>query len=436
MGYVRNTYRPERYKRLYVLLKGSQWDHTFHLHAAVGWYSKFVDADLLFSDARDGAEAGVRLPRAEVGLAVNGCHAVYEDAKVKLIELHKIRHLARRHPIDWPWMWEKVRHRGFASGLALCLLILDAQFRRLAGKPLWDPERLADIESHLDGLDGTRAHWLGHVRGRELPVPYGISKYFARRMLLAQTARTKLFSFPQKVGTVALILRQGVNQVARIWYQPPLLVAVGGADGCGKTTQIERVARALDVFEVDSQRVWIRIGDSPLLNFLKSPLRRRLKAEVPAGDQTSEQGVFKSRLMIALWPPVALADYLIRWYAAALWVWAHQRMVLADRYQADALVDLAMRCGPGVLKNRWIAAVLRLLPRPRPAFVLDVPDEVLRERRRGEYIEGVSGRAEEYYRQAAGVFDARIVPGMQDPEVIANELTREILRVFLGRFDG
>ena len=429
MGYIHFLAYTDRYKVLYKRVEGARLTGMFHVHRAVAWYAPFIEPDVIFEGAEPGGEAGLRRPRREIALAIIGCHAMYEDAALKFIELHKVRHVLRQGPIDWNFLWQAAEHRGFAPGLALFLLILDRQHRTYIGRPLLEEPVLGEIRSHLRRADGTRGHFGRRVSGRDLQSPYKISKYFARRCLFRELAASGIVGRPTKLRLAGRILYHGVQQVTGWRPQRPMLAAVCGPDGCGKSTQVELLAGILDALEVRTVRSWRRIGDSPALNFLKSPLRRRVRAEVRAG-QASEQGQFKSRLLRRLWPWLAVPDYLLRQYLAIGWAYLRQRMVIADRYHVDALVDLAMRCGPQVLKKRWVVLAMRLLPKARPAFVLEVPDETLRRRCGAEYIEGVSDRSAEYYRQAARLMHAEVVPAEGEPGAIADGMLHEILRRF------
>jgi len=434
LGYVYNRFRPDNFKRLHVLTSGSRWVITMHLHTMVGWYSPFVEPEAVFGSAVDGSEGGVRIPRREIGMIINGVHALYEDAIIRLAELHKIRHLMRSGPVDWDWLWDFASRRGYESGLALSFLILERQHLTLTGKSLFGDDLVRRMESYLSAVDGTRRHYRKRVAGRNLPTYYTLSKYFVRRCLFRQVKRTKLLSFWGKMGTAAMILHGGVHQVTRWWPQPAFLMAVCGPDGCGKTTQIELVAKALAVYEVRSRRSWIRIGDSFLLNWLKRPFHRRVRAEVDtAGRMTSEQGVFKSRFVRGAWSMVAVLDYLVRQYAAYIWAVLRERMVIADRYHIDALVDLALRCGPEVMRKRWVLAAMRLLPKARSVFVLKVTDDTMRCRRAEDYVEGLTHRVIGYYDEAARLMAVQVLEGEQDPEVLAETIVKATLPRFLDR---
>jgi thymidylate kinase len=244
--------------------------------------------------------------------------------------------------------------------------------------------------------------------------------------MFAQLKRSQLMDTSTKIALGIHILRQGIKQITRVFPQPPMLMAICGPDGCGKTTQVEQVANAIGTFEIKSVCSWVRIGDSPLLNILKAPFRRRVRAEVDAG-KSSEQGVFKSGIVRAVWPVVAVADYILRQYATISISYLRQRVVIADRYHVDALVDLAMRCGPDVLKKRWIVTAMRLLPKAQPAFVLEVPDEMLYSRRKEDHIDGVSSRQGAYYSEAAKLMNAKIISGKDSIEAITESMAREFL---------
>ncbi|MGB2936574.1 MAG: hypothetical protein WBD05_00010 [Phycisphaerae bacterium] len=431
MGHIRNRYYRDRYKLLYDRIAESRVDGMIHVHKNVSWYAAFIEPERVFESAVPGAEAGLVMPSAEVALAITACHALYEEASVKCIEHHKVLCLLRRG-VDWGRLWELAEHRGFGSGLALVLLILDRQHRTYVGEPLFEPARLEAMRIRLSRLDGSLGHYRRRVAGRELRSPHVVSKYFARRMLFCELWRSRIITFGTKVSLTARILRDGFKQVTGWRPKPPTVVAVCGPDGSGKTTQVEHLATILDGFELEPVCSWIRIGDSPILNRLKGPFRRRLRAEAEVG-QVSEQGVFKSRLLRCLWPPIAVADYLLRQYAALLWAFVRGRVVIADRYHIDALVDLAMRCGPEVLGRRWLRMVMGLLPKARPAFVLQVPQETLRRRRSDDYIEGISDRQLGYYRKASELMGGVAVPAERSPDDVAEEMAREVLRRFYRR---
>jgi thymidylate kinase len=436
-GYLYNALRPAHYKMLYDRVSSNRPFESgiIHVHKCISWYSAFIEPEAIFSTAVSNKETGVRMPGTEVALAIIGCHAIYEDACVKFIDLHKILCLLNRGPVDWDWLWKFAEDRGFASGLALFFLILDRQHRTYIGQPLFNDELINQMESHLSWLDGTKHHYQQSVAGRDLLSPYRISKYFVRRCLFVQLKRCQLMDTTTKIAIGIHILRHGVSQVTRIFLQPPMLMAICGPDGCGKTTQVERVANAIKTFEIKSVCSWVRIGDSPLLNFLKAPFRRRVRAEVDAG-KISEQGVFKSSFVRAVWPVVAVADYVVRQYAAISVSYLRQRVVIADRYHVDALVDLAMRCGPDVLKKRWVVAAMRLLPKAQPAFVLQVPNDTLSSRRREEHIEGISNRQGAYYSEAVKLMQAKIISGNDSIETITELMTREFLGKYFKKFDA
>jgi hypothetical protein len=113
-----------------------------------------------------------------------------------------------------------------------------------------------------------------------------------------------------------------------------------------------------------------------------------------------------------------------------------QRVVIADRYHVDALVDLAMRCGPTVLEKHWIVIAMRLLPRAQPAFVLEVPEEILYSRREEDFIEGISNRQSIYYCKAAKLMKAKTISGKDPIETISELMAREFLRRYFKRLEA
>lgn len=157
-----------------------------------------------------------------------------------------------------------------------------------------------------------------------------------------------------------------------------MIIVFSGVDGAGKSTQIERLERALVAAGRRPRRLWSRGGYTPLFNGLKSLLRRTSRGTaVPAAGPSAERTARLQRPWVRrLWLTLAILD-LIWLYGVRLRWWRRRgQTVLCDRYLADTALDFKLNF-PDEEVARWPLwrALARLTPQPDAAFLLLLPVE-------------------------------------------------------------
>ncbi len=145
-----------------------------------------------------------------------------------------------------------------------------------------------------------------------------------------------------------------------------LWVAVFGPDGAGKSAAIQRLTQELSIF-YDIQRFHFR----PMFS-------RRWQDSPPIIDPHGQppRGFLLSILKLLYW----LADY---WYGYAVAIRPALRnstLVLFDRYYHDVLVDPERYRLP-VSTLRFAQFLARLFPAPDFYILLDVPADILQQRK-------------------------------------------------------
>lgn len=155
------------------------------------------------------------------------------------------------------------------------------------------------------------------------------------------------------------------------------LFVFSGIDGAGKTTQIERVERALADRGVATRRVWARGGYTPLFSLLKAILRRlRRGALPPPGRSVQRDTLLRAGWRRNLWLTIALLDlalYYAVWVRALRWAGI---TVLSDRYLLDTELDFRLNFpAEKVAEWRLWHWLQWAAPRPDGAFMFLVPVE-------------------------------------------------------------
>ncbi|MEZ4223830.1 MAG: hypothetical protein R3B13_22970 [Polyangiaceae bacterium] len=156
------------------------------------------------------------------------------------------------------------------------------------------------------------------------------------------------------------------------------LISVSGVDGSGKSTQIDRLARALRARGRSPRVFWHRPGYSAELDALRSLVRRVRPNSLPTAAAPERRAkAFANPRTQLVWFCAAVADMALQ-YGIKVRVWRlFGQDVICDRYLSDAQVDLRLRF-PAVADRFGSAFSLLSLACPRPdlAVLLLVPDTV------------------------------------------------------------
>jgi thymidylate kinase len=156
---------------------------------------------------------------------------------------------------------------------------------------------------------------------------------------------------------------------------PHSLIAFGGLDGAGKSTQIELLRARLAGSGWSPAVVWVRGGYTPVFSTLKRLVRRLGGRRVPAaGRGEARARAFGRPALRRLWLVAALLDLLLLLAVRVRWWRWRGRVVICDRYLLDTRLDFRLNFPDETVERWWLwRLVERLVPRPDAAFLLLVP---------------------------------------------------------------
>lgn len=186
----------------------------------------------------------------------------------------------------------------------------------------------------------------------------------------------------------------------------PLLLALSGMDGAGKSTAAEVLRQRLEVSGLPAEIAWARIGgESALLDRLAGPVKRVLgrrgtvadpiAAGGPAIAKTRDPREEGGRRRLTSWAWIVIVAWAnARSYRAAAAARRRGVTVVCDRWATDALVDLELRYG----RHGVARAVLRHLPpRPDMAILLEIDAATAAARKPGDQARWVLDEMERLY---------------------------------------
>jgi thymidylate kinase len=209
------------------------------------------------------------------------------------------------------------------------------------------------------------------------PVPLG--RRFSKTLFLKKLLRANPWrAIPSQL---AGFTRDAVEALWPLPLHPALVIAVSGMDGAGKSTAIAELRQLCTDLELKHEVVWLRAGNSDLMQGLNRIMRtlvgrwlrrstndERLEA-LPGGVRPER--IIARPWLANLWYGVALGELWIRALLQIRWGRLRRRVVICDRYLADSLVDLAIRCGrTESIDHLASKAPARWFPRPDLSIVL------------------------------------------------------------------
>ena len=79
------------------------------------------------------------------------------------------------------------------------------------------------------------------------------------------------------------------------------IVVFSGIDGCGKSTQIEKLANYFDLNNTKYKILWVRPGSTPAFLFIKSVARMLFKSLPKGGRSDKREALLKRSKIGKIW---------------------------------------------------------------------------------------------------------------------------------------
>lgn len=378
LGYVWLRNIDEEQKWLFRRFVGGRSVSAVHVHGWVGWDVEFHERAIWDGVRQSPDDAEEMVPSREDALLINAAHALYENKEIRLYDLEKIR-AQWSHDLDWDYIEGIARRRGWLDGLYFALLVCQKLERELYGYRTVGREVIARWKKGLRAYGLQSAYW-HKVSKRPFQMPFRVSFGFSKLLYYKKIARDSHDGVRARARNVVRTLAWGAKQKSGVRPQPGRLIALSGLDGSGKTAHAQALSQAMETSEVINRVVWTRLGCSPLY---RVTLGRLGVASGPDGA-ASVRGRRAAPLRGIVGQFWAWANAIDM---ALVYTWKVRvplttgKVVICDRYVADAAVEMAHRLGrPDPMSIAAVRALRALAPKPSATYLLDAPADVSAER--------------------------------------------------------
>lgn len=214
------------------------------------------------------------------------------------------------------------------------------------------------------------------------------------------------------------------------------LIALGGIDGSGKSTQLERLRDYFTARQHETVSLWTRGGYTPGINRLKNISRKIAGKKLPPSGNSSHREQIMGRGWVQkVWLTIAILDLM--WiYGIQVRLWLRQgKVVICDRYLWDTLIDFQIMF-PDSNTEKWYLwkALVRITPKPTVQCLLMIPLEFSEARCAQKYEpfpDTPERRRRRYalYQSAVNRYNWKVIDAMQPVEMVfANILNDHLSR--------
>ncbi|HWH27491.1 MAG TPA: hypothetical protein VNU26_00780 [Mycobacteriales bacterium] len=210
----------------------------------------------------------------------------------------------------------------------------------------------------------------------------------------------------------------------------PLVVALSGVDGAGKSTLARHLVDDLTAAGIDAAVVWTRPGmglggAAAVARAAKRLLRHGSAPSVRSVAAGEPPPAARRGLPGLAWALLVCASFGLQARRPRL---SGRQVLVYDRHLPDALVTLDVFY-PGVPTTLPHRLVRLALPRADLACYLDLPADVLRERKPDDLMgaQTVDAQLAAYARRLPALPAVRVVDARQPPQALSGRLVRELL---------
>lgn len=226
----------------------------------------------------------------------------------------------------------------------------------------------------------------------------------------------------------------------------PVVVALSGLDGSGKSTQARLLVDTFNRIGIDCAIEWAKLGEDRRLWALRRTgarlVRPLVRARRRSGASTGPEGALppdpardvrnlrtSSTLLTTAWAAVVMASNIWTYRRNVARYRGRATFLVYDRYVLDSAVHLRWRYGlRGRTATCFTDALVRWSPRPIRAFYLEIPPDSAQHRKMEDHLEDLERHAEYYSAEVHGPAGSGVIvlDGTRSIEALAAHVADEV----------
>jgi thymidylate kinase len=136
------------------------------------------------------------------------------------------------------------------------------------------------------------------------------------------------------------------------------IVVFSGIDGCGKSTQIERLTNYFDLNNIKYKILWVRPGSTPFILFIKSIARVLFKSLPKGGRSDKREALLKQSKIGKIWFYLSFIEllYIFKIKPPILTLFGYK--LIFDRYILDSIIDYEIMLDKSLFNTKFVKRLL------------------------------------------------------------------------------
>lgn len=136
------------------------------------------------------------------------------------------------------------------------------------------------------------------------------------------------------------------------------IIVFSGIDGCGKSTQIERLTDHFDLGNTKYKILWVRPGSTPFILFMKSIARFLFKSLPKGGRSDKREALLKQSKIGKIWFYLSFVEllYIFKIKPPLLILFGYK--LIFDRYILDSIIDYEIMLDKRLFNNKFVKSLL------------------------------------------------------------------------------
>jgi len=441
-GFIELKNIPEPHKWLYKTFDTGKEILAIHLHETVYWGGTFLDSKQIWSNFRNKKNSDNPTALAPEDLVLTTmAHSLYENATIRLLDFSIIKYLIENNSMNWLYIKNIAYIYKWIDGLYISMILYNHINKKIFGNDLIPKHIIEESNNYINKnilLKLIISDLLKSKLGMPFYIPIVLCKYLHYKKIIQYSEHGgTLKGF--LAATEALI--DGIHAYLGITKQKPMLIALSGLDGSGKSSYGSAIERSFEACGFKTEYIWARPGSTHIFRKMKDIFSKTKvisefseDAESPCNNFFRTNQIFRNKWIMLFWQITSLIDFCI-YYNLKIWsAVLSKKIVICDRYILDASVDLYTYSNDKHISPINIKLFLKLLPKADKVIFLDVSPEVALERSKGKECFEYLCRQKELYDQILPNFNVDSYKAEKSLHYSCNKLINNILIGFYKKY--
>jgi glycosyltransferase involved in cell wall biosynthesis len=426
LGYIelKNIEEPDKY--LFKRFVNGEVRMALHLHSQIGWGVPFLSLEEEGRRASDDSQ--ILIPSPESGCLITFAHSLYENKGIRFLDLFQVHNWAR-DGLDWKSMLHRAYRRGWGDGFTLSLSLYG-----YLEKTLLRESRIPEPDS-LDSKGSPTQHLPERIV-MPLPIPFYHSKILYYKKVWRDKERDSRLKIRDTLSTFLWGLELKLN----IRSQPPMLIALSGIDGSGKTRHSKNLENAFKNCGLRTRYVWNRYASSSFVGCLIK--MGKILFKLSRSDNDSERVKWEKRIFYlkrswirTLWQFTVFLELSLKYLFQVKFPLFLGWIVICDRYLLDAISEMAENLNhPDFERSLFGLLLKKLNPKPSQEFLLDItPKTAVKRTKMPDEYENIESLIT-HYRDIGSRYNSKLINAEAPFETVNNEIILKTLSIYYKNF--